>query len=158
MIVYKISLHVKGKSLIPEELIPKLSSELEAVESFKPSDTFTKKGKVKQYGFGFVSMMHPDRVYIDEYYDENYEEYYAEYCLGEYQNIILEFLKFNYKSIIENGSSEISILYEVYQTNDIISLDLFSSKECKIIRDCNAQVLFSVYKMTKKRIKEIFLS
>lgn len=146
MIVYKMSLDFEGESLIPEELIPELSSELEVVDSLKPSDTFTRKGRVEQYGFGSVSMMHPDLVCIDENYLEAYE------------NSILNFLKFNYKSIIKNGGSKIDIWYEVYYTANVFSFNLFSRQQWKIIGNCNAQILFSTYKMTQKEIKEFFLS
>ncbi|MCP4347868.1 MAG: hypothetical protein GY795_20385 [Desulfobacterales bacterium] len=142
--VYKISLDIEGEHLYPEKLLPELSSELVMTDSFKPTDTFVRKGKTECYGFGGMFMMHPKRICYEGDEAESYE------------NTVIQFLKKNYQTIAENGGAEICLSYEIYFSGDSFNIKLFNEKQLKIIADCNASVSFSGYRMSEEKISEAF--
>ncbi len=142
--VFKITLDIEGEKLNPDKLMGKLSDELVIVESFKPTDTFVKKGKVEQYGFGGMYMMHPNRICYDGDDVEQYEE------------TVIQFLNKNHRIITKNGGSDFCISYEVYFSGDNFSIGLFNRDQLKIISNCNATLSFNGYQMSEEKILDAF--
>ena len=142
MLLIRISLDILGDNFSPNMLLTKLNINTSFITftSNEPTDFLT-KDKNDQYGFGSISILHPNKVGVEDNLSE-YEEWYV------------EFLETNYKFFIDSGANEVNLLYETFY-NKQCNFEIFNKELLKKITVYNVSIPICVYMLTNSQIREI---
>ena len=141
MKIIRISLDIYGKNFSPKKLLSNIKDSCIVITSNEPNE-YKWKDKDELYEFGFLSIMHPMKVGIDDI------------CFSEYENWYIEFLECNFDSIKAYGGEELSLLFEVFY-NKQCNFEIFNKVLLNTLAKYDVSIPVSVYNISNDRIVDI---
>jgi hypothetical protein len=141
MKVNRISIDIYGDNFSPKQLLSQIKGSYLVITSNEPDDCKW-EDKDELYEFGFLSLMHPMKVGIDDV------------CYSEYENWYIEFLECNFNSIKACGGEDLSIGFEIFY-NKQCNFEIFNKEILKRLAIFNVSIPVSVYNISSEHILDI---
>lgn len=144
MLIYKITLTVFGDKFFPNEILSKLSEDLNMVGYHSPTDK--NDYDKNDYGFGAIFFMHPKIFSV----------------LGEgteYEEDFIEFFEKHHSLFIAFGADEFDFFTEIYYSGEQCNFEIFDRTLLSRINKLqnNIALPVSVYHLKEKQIKELLI-
>ncbi len=104
-------------------------------------------------------------VYVEEYEEfpcyltiQNPKMFGVEYELIEYEEWYVDFLEKYYSKMILYGAQDVWLFLDVFYSKDQCNFEIFSKEMMKKLAKFDLSYPISVYKLSKKKIKEYLLN